>query len=109
MSYVLFLLTLTCTCSYCETQHDVDCLVRGMKMLLKIGKTAAVQEEIDTTETGIEFDLDLDKKTDAELEEVVRSRVQTMCVSSSSPFPRPLFFPLLSRRLANWMYFVVML
>lgn len=64
--------------SYLETQHDVDCLVRGLKMIVKISKTEAMQQEIVGSSANITYDDDLDKLSDTELEDIVRNRVQTM-------------------------------
>jgi choline dehydrogenase len=65
--------------SYFHTQHDVDVLVRSIKILLRITKASPLAQSVDPA--GIKdprFDHHLYDATDAELEGYVRKRAETL-------------------------------
>ena len=64
--------------SYLATQHDIAALVRGMRLTLQMLKTPAMVAIMDHSEKSHLFDHELDKLTDAQLEYVVRERVETL-------------------------------
>lgn len=68
------------TYSYFSTQHDVDVLVRGMRVMFSLAKSPSLSARIDQKEKNPEFDQDLHKMTDKQLEDVVRHRAETLYV-----------------------------
>jgi choline dehydrogenase len=70
--------------SYLETQHDVDVLVRGMRLMFRLAKTNPLAVQIDRNEDNPEFDHKLEELTDRQLEDVVRQRSETLYVTSQS-------------------------
>lgn len=69
-------------CSYFETQHDIDVLVRGLRSIFAISQTAELSAQIDQRETDPQFDQDLHKMTDAQLENIIRERAETLLAHS---------------------------
>jgi len=63
---------------YLQTQHDIDVLVRGVRVALRIAKAGPLSSFLDHADTNPELDHNLDKESDEALETVVRSRVETM-------------------------------
>ena len=63
---------------YCSTQHDVDVLVRGIKTGLKIARTEPLASMLDENDKHEELDHALHLKSDAELAQVARERVETL-------------------------------
>jgi len=62
---------------YLSTEHDVNVLVRGLKLLFRIAKTGPLADALDETETDGFLDQELHKLDDKELAEVVKKRVET--------------------------------
>jgi choline dehydrogenase-like flavoprotein len=76
--------------SYCQTQEDVDKLVRGARLCLKIAQTEPLASHLDWTNKQPDLDHELHLKTDAEMEAVVRERVETVYHPTSSCRMAPL-------------------
>ncbi|KII85123.1 hypothetical protein PLICRDRAFT_57055 [Plicaturopsis crispa FD-325 SS-3] len=76
--------------NYCHTQHDVDALVRGIRAALKISQTAPLADALDAAATHAELDHALHLKSDAELADAVRARVQTIYHPASTCRMAPL-------------------
>jgi hypothetical protein len=76
--------------SYCQNQEDVDKLVRGTKLCLRIVQTEPLASHLDWTERRSDLDHELHLKTDAELEAVVRERVETVYHPASTCRMAPL-------------------
>ncbi|KDQ21683.1 hypothetical protein BOTBODRAFT_50263 [Botryobasidium botryosum FD-172 SS1] len=64
--------------NYLDTKHDVDVLVRGIRLMLEIVKTEPFASIVDQTDTHPDLDHGLHKLSDDELENVVRQRVETI-------------------------------
>ena len=65
--------------SYLATQHDVDVLVRGLRLMIRIAKTAPFSKLVVPDTTGSTFlDDNTDSLTDKELEAIVRKRTETL-------------------------------
>jgi len=64
--------------SYYATQHDVDVLVCGMKVGLKISRTLPLVPYLDENDTHVELDHSLHLKSDAELARIARERIETL-------------------------------
>lgn len=65
--------------SYLETQHDVDTLVRGVRLLVKLAKTPGpLASLIVQDEKNPGFDNHLDTATDEEIADMIRERGETM-------------------------------
>ncbi|CAK5269718.1 unnamed protein product [Mycena citricolor] len=64
--------------NYLEKADDLEKLVRGYKILLKIAHTTAMDPYLDHADTNPELDHFLHTKSDDELREVVRERVETV-------------------------------
>ncbi|KZP31802.1 GMC oxidoreductase [Athelia psychrophila] len=75
---------------YCSTEHDVAVLVRGMKLGLKIARTEPLAAMLDHADTHAELDHALHTKTDAELAQIARERVETLYHPASSCRMAPL-------------------
>ncbi|GLB40331.1 putative GMC oxidoreductase [Lyophyllum shimeji] len=63
---------------YLEEPEDVEKLVRGVKLLYKIARTEPLASRIDHEDKNPLLDRDLLRKSDEELGDVVRQRVQTL-------------------------------
>ena len=63
---------------YLSHPHDLKKLVRGLRVLSKITHVEPIASNLDHTFTRPDFDHQLASKADAELEEIVRTRVQTV-------------------------------
>lgn len=74
---------------YAETTHDVDVLVRGVRLALKVARTEPMASFLDHTDRHKELDHLLHLKTDAELEKIVRNRIETLyhpaCTARMAP------------------------
>jgi len=69
------------TPNYLQSPDDVAKLVRGSRFCLKIARAEPVASSIDWDYKGTEvakLDMATDKKTDKELEEIVRERTETL-------------------------------
>ena len=64
--------------SYLQTREDIAKLVRGVRLGLKIAQQEPINSLIDRATPRGEFDHNLHLRSDSELEEVVRKRVQTI-------------------------------
>ncbi|KAJ7578568.1 hypothetical protein C8J56DRAFT_968407 [Mycena floridula] len=63
---------------YLESQDDVDKLVRGTKLCIRLAQTGPLRELIDHKCSLPELDQGLHLKTDAEMEALVRKRCETL-------------------------------
>lgn len=75
---------------YLESQHDVAVLLRGLKTVLKIARTEPLASVVDSEHDHPELDHKLHLKSDAELEKIVRERVQTLFHPTSTCRMAPL-------------------
>ncbi|KIY51724.1 alcohol oxidase [Fistulina hepatica ATCC 64428] len=64
--------------NYLSTDEDVEKLVRGIQLLLKIVRTQPLVEHLDQTYAGNELNHDLFTKSDAGLREFLRDHVETL-------------------------------
>ncbi|KDQ17549.1 hypothetical protein BOTBODRAFT_105670 [Botryobasidium botryosum FD-172 SS1] len=64
--------------NYFNTQHDLDVLVRGLRIMLEIVKTEPFASVIVHTDTHPDLDHGLDKLSDDELKDIIRRRVETV-------------------------------
>ncbi|KAJ7814628.1 hypothetical protein B0H14DRAFT_2850022 [Mycena olivaceomarginata] len=64
--------------NYLQNPHDLEKLLRGLRLITKIAHADAMQAYIDHSDTNPELDHALHLKTDDELREVVRERVETI-------------------------------
>jgi len=76
--------------NYCQSQDDVNKLVRGIRLILQIAKTEPLAPLLDHTDTTPELDHQLHLKTDEELAQVVRERVETLYHPASTCRMAPL-------------------
>ena len=76
--------------SYCQTQEDVDKLIRGARLCLKIARTEPLASHLDWTERRPDLDHMLHLKTDAEMAAIVRERVETVYHPTSTCRMAPL-------------------
>ncbi|ESK94009.1 putative gmc oxidoreductase [Moniliophthora roreri MCA 2997] len=75
---------------YLESQDDVEKLVRGGRFCLKVARTEPIASRIDHTDYGEGLDGQTHLKTDDELEEIVRDRVETLYHPTSTCRMAPL-------------------
>jgi hypothetical protein len=67
--------------SYLATQHDVDVLARGMRLMLRLGATQPFSDLLLPSDGRNPYlDDKLDKINDEEMEKVIRERVETLYV-----------------------------
>ncbi|TFK33230.1 GMC oxidoreductase-domain-containing protein, partial [Crucibulum laeve] len=64
--------------NYIQTPEDLAKLVRGVRILLKIARTPPLAGLLDETFTRADLDHELHLKTDDELKDLVRERVETV-------------------------------
>ncbi|QRV97653.1 GMC oxidoreductase [Ceratobasidium sp. AG-Ba] len=64
--------------NYLSTQHDVDAIVRGMRLALRLARTEAMQNIIDNTDRTPALDHTLLEADDEALAQVARERVETL-------------------------------
>ncbi|EGN98767.1 hypothetical protein SERLA73DRAFT_54648 [Serpula lacrymans var. lacrymans S7.3] len=76
--------------NYCQTQHDVDVLVRGLRAALKIAQTEPLSSIVDADSKHPGLDHHLPFLSDEELVQVVRDRVETLYHPSSTCRMAPL-------------------
>ncbi|KIK66582.1 hypothetical protein GYMLUDRAFT_157308 [Collybiopsis luxurians FD-317 M1] len=79
--------------NYLQSQDDVAKLIRGGRLCLKIARTEPLASRIDWEYKGKDaatLDMSTDKKTDEELEEMVRHRLETLYHPTSSCRMAPL-------------------
>ncbi|KAG8932436.1 hypothetical protein FRC01_013909 [Tulasnella sp. 417] len=62
---------------YLATKHDVDILVRSVKLAYQLTNTEPLKSAIDQTVKHPLLDHDLSSKSNAEIEDVIRSRAET--------------------------------
>lgn len=76
-------------CRYLSTEHDLNVLVRGLKLVLRIAKATPLHASIDGTVEDPLLDHSMHKLSDAELAEIVKSRVETLyhpcCTARMAP------------------------
>ncbi|KAF9560497.1 alcohol oxidase [Agrocybe pediades] len=77
--------------NYLATREDVLKLVRGIRLGLKISHSEPLNSLLDHSSTADQFDHQLHLKTDAELEEIVRERVETVYHPTSTCRMAPLY------------------
>jgi len=68
----------------------MDVLVRGMRLMLQVLKTSPMMSITDHAEKSPQFDHELDKLSDKQMEYVVRERVETLYHPTSSARMAPL-------------------
>ncbi|KAJ6512918.1 hypothetical protein C8R45DRAFT_920691 [Mycena sanguinolenta] len=64
--------------NYLQNPHDIEKLVRGLRVILKIAHAEALEPYLDHKDTNAQLDHTMHLKTDDELREVVRERVETL-------------------------------
>ncbi|KAI6108023.1 hypothetical protein F5141DRAFT_1215776 [Pisolithus sp. B1] len=64
--------------NYLSTQHDVDVLVRGVRLVYKIAHTPPLSDLTDFANDDPNLDHHLGRLSDDELQQIVRSRVETI-------------------------------
>ncbi|KAJ7476147.1 hypothetical protein FB451DRAFT_1245968 [Mycena latifolia] len=64
--------------NYLQTPDDLEKLVRGFRLLLKIAHAPALDAFVDHSDTNPQLDHAAHRKTDEELRELVRERVETV-------------------------------
>jgi len=75
---------------YLEEPEDVEKLVRGVKLLFKLARTEPLASRIDYEDKHPLLDHDLPRKSDEELGDIVRKRVQTLYHPASTCRMAPL-------------------
>jgi choline dehydrogenase len=77
---------------YCETQHDVDAFVRGIKAALKIAHTAPLTDLLDHTDTtpALDHHRQLHMASDEKLAAFTRERLETLYHPASTCRMAPL-------------------
>lgn len=76
--------------SYLATREDLVKLVRGVRLGLKISRQEPLNSILDHDSSDFQFDHQLYLKTDAQLEDVVRERVETVYHPTSTCRMAPL-------------------
>ncbi|KAF8323356.1 alcohol oxidase [Clavulina sp. PMI_390] len=76
--------------NYLTTRHDVDVLVRGLRIAFAIVKAPALAPEIDYSTPSKDFDHHMDALNDEELEKIVQARVETLFHPTSTVRMAPL-------------------
>ncbi|KAF7336850.1 hypothetical protein MVEN_02121300 [Mycena venus] len=64
--------------NYLQSPHDLEKLMRGFRLIIKIARAEAMEAYLDHKDTNPELDHAIHLKTDDELREVVRERVETI-------------------------------
>lgn len=79
INYHLSHTLITRVLSYGQTKHDIDIFVRGLRIAFKISQTHPLSSQLEHTPSQYpELDHELFKKSDEELREVVRERIETL-------------------------------
>ncbi|KDR78822.1 hypothetical protein GALMADRAFT_244405 [Galerina marginata CBS 339.88] len=76
--------------NYLSASEDVEKLKRGLKLISKISKQEPLVARLDLNDTSPLLDSRMDQKTDKELEEIVRDRVETLYHPTSTCRMAPL-------------------
>ena len=78
----LFSVLITSLHSYLATEHDLEVLLRGMKLLLRIAQTEPFASCIDTSDSAVHPNLDtkIFDLNDLQLKDIIRQRAMTMYV-----------------------------
>ena len=76
--------------SYCESPEDVEKLLRGVKLSLRLGRTEPLASLIDWDYSDPQLDHSLHLKSDDELRELVKNRVETLYHPTSTCRMAPL-------------------
>ncbi|KAH7100226.1 alcohol oxidase [Auriculariales sp. MPI-PUGE-AT-0066] len=76
--------------NYLASEHDFAVLRRGIRLLLRITQASPLNSLIDRTETSTALDQKLHEATDAELNTVIKQRLETLyhptCTARMAPF-----------------------
>ncbi len=64
--------------SYLETQHDIDVLIRGLKLTLRLTRTEPLLSAFVASETNPLLDHQLHEADDKQLEDQIRKRAETV-------------------------------
>ncbi|KDQ57074.1 aryl-alcohol oxidase [Jaapia argillacea MUCL 33604] len=75
---------------YLDTQHDVDVLVRGVKLLLRISQAEPLFGLLDQNEKDTKLDHLLHERSEDELADLVRTRAETLYHPTSTARMAPL-------------------
>lgn len=75
---------------YLESQDDVEKLVRGIKLCVKLAHTEPLKSLVDHDCKLVELDQEMHLKSDEELEKIVRNRVETLYHPASTCRMAPL-------------------
>jgi len=75
---------------YLTASEDVERLKRGLKLIMKISKQEPLAETLDLTDPSPLLDSKIDQKTNEELEEIIRDRVETLYHPTSTCRMAPL-------------------
>ncbi|KAF5382119.1 hypothetical protein D9615_004436 [Tricholomella constricta] len=75
---------------YLEQHEDVEKLVRGVKLLFKVARTEPLASRVDHKATNPLLDHGLPQKSDEELGDIIRERVQTLYHPASTCRMAPL-------------------
>ncbi|PPQ95742.1 hypothetical protein CVT26_015868 [Gymnopilus dilepis] len=76
--------------NYLDSADDVEKLKRGLKLIAKIGKQEPLVSRLDLNDPSPLLDSKIDQKSDKELEDVVRERVETLYHPTSTCRMAPL-------------------
>lgn len=77
--------------NYLATQHDVEVLARGMRLMLRLGATEPLSSILLPSDGGSPYlDDKLDRISDEQMEKVIRERVETLYHPTSSARMAPL-------------------
>ncbi|KAF8969147.1 hypothetical protein BDZ97DRAFT_1915510 [Flammula alnicola] len=76
--------------NYLRAPEDIAKLRRGMKLILNISKQEALASRLDLNDPSPLLDNSMHKKTDEELEDIIRERVETLYHPASSCRMAPL-------------------
>jgi choline dehydrogenase-like flavoprotein len=74
---------------YLSTEHDVNVLVRGLKLMFRLAATRPLSDTIDETFTDGRLDQDRHRLNDEQLTEIVKDRIETQyhpcCTARMAP------------------------
>ncbi|KAI6025912.1 hypothetical protein F5J12DRAFT_925738 [Pisolithus orientalis] len=65
--------------NYLSTQHDIDVLMRGVRLAYKIAHTPPLSDLTDSANDDPELDHHFGRLSDSELQQIIRSRADTIC------------------------------
>ncbi|KAK6981335.1 GMC oxidoreductase-domain-containing protein [Favolaschia claudopus] len=70
--------------NYLHARHDLEKLLRGFRLITRIARANAMDAYINSADTNPELDHSMHLKTDDELREVIRERVETVYYPTST-------------------------